>query len=454
MSDANYKNRLRKRLEDHSTPMNLESEWAALEALRPVKKKRPFIWFWFGSTAVILLFLLWFNTDQVSSNFSTVTKNDAVKIEQQSTLSSSSINDFKNITHKETVDNQTQPINKTNTLSNNTKGGKIIIHDLQTKVNNEKIVPTVIIKKEANIEISKKTNQSNIATENHAKLKELRNNITQVPFLPKKEITLFSISSPTLMLSLSVATRKKNIIKKKRPLWALGFKTAYGKTFRQLEELNPTSKSLVDRRNDFETALDSWNVTLNLSRMINQNWFAEIGIGYSHATDRFQDTYVTTNFQSLSDQVISIIYQQNGTTNLISGEVIVEETTTTKGTYYHYSTNTFAQIIFGRKFSFNDQFGSSFSTGLNYSLSSQKSGTIFKDDSANIYTDLSQSDYRKAGVTNLLFQAEVYYLMNKNWEASLGIQASGSLNNSFQNNSDFFEKRKIGSLQVGLKKWF
>ena len=116
--------------------------------------------------------------------------------------------------------------------------------------------------------------------------------------------------------------------------------------------------------------------------------------------------------------------------------------------------NAFAQIVIGRKILFNDQWGSSFSTGLNYSIFSHKIGTIFKDESENNYSDLSQTNYRKVGLVNLILQAEIYYLMTKNWEASFGLQASGSLNNSFQNNSDFLEKRKVGSLQVGLKKWF
>ena len=450
MSGANYKNRLRKKLEDHSTPMNLELEWAALEARRPNKKKRPLVWFWFGSAAMMITFLIWYNIDQANLPSSHTTKNDAAYIDQQS--SSASHLTKKDKTSIETVGKQNS-VDKTNTTLDIAKGSKDIILNSQGELGINKIRTIDLIKKETTIDVLEKGTNSISPNENQTNSKKQKNTFSPITQLPNKGIIFLPTSYPILTLSFSNAVREK-IVPPKKSIWGLGIKTAYGKSFRQLNAPDPTSELLIDKRNKFETALDSWNVTLNLSRMINQNWFAEFGIGYSQTTDRFQYTYVTTDPQLLPDQVTSIIYKQDGTTEIILGEVISEETTTTKSTYYHYNKNTFAQILFGRRISFNNHLGSSFSTGLNYSLFTLKSGTIFNDASSNTYDDLSQSNYRKTGLTNLLIQAEVYYLMRKNWEASIGFHASGSLNNSFNRNNDFFEKRKVGSLKVGLMKWF
>ncbi len=450
MSGANYKNRLRKKLEDHSTPMNLESEWAALEARRPNKKRRPFIWFWFGSAAVMITFLIWYNTDQVSLPSSYISKNEAVSIDQQTSVSSPLSKEFN--TNIKTVDRE-QSVEKTNISSYLAKETKVIAQNIQGELGDDKIGTIDLIKKEANIDVVKKVTNSITSNQNQTNSKNSKNTFSPVIQLPNKGITFLATSSPILTLSLPNTDRKKTT-PPKRPIWGVGINAAYGKSFRQLDALNPTSKLLIDRRNKFETALDSWNVTLNLSRMINQNWFAEFGLGYSQTADRFQYTDVTTDPLPVPDQLISIIYKMDGTADIISGEVIGEETITTKSTYYHYNKNAFAQIIFGRRIPFNNHLGSSFSTGLNYSLFTHKSGTIFNDASANTYDDLSQSNYRKTGLTSLLIQAEVYYMMKRNWEASLGFYASGSLHNSFNRNNDFFEKRKVGSLQVGLKKWF
>lgn len=450
MSDANYKNRLRKRLDHHSTPMNLESEWAALEARRPTKKKRPFIWFWFGSVAVILLFSVWYNTQDVILPFSTTTKNDSATIEKQSSSSLTPTKDNKTNTQTVTIKEE-QFANNTNTFSSNSNNNKFQYQNIQSDLDNNKIKTKSQKEDETNIEISKNVAPIITSKELQKISKDLKNNFIRTTSLPNKGIFLLPLSSP--ILDLSKADRK-NINIKKDPVWAIGFKAAYGRTFRQLDALNPTKKSLINRRNEFETTLDNWNFTINLSRMINQNWLAEFGIGFSKSTDRFQNNFSTTNFQPLSDQVISIIYNRDGTTDLILGDVIAEETMTTRATYYHYSKSAFAQIIVGRKVLFNDRWGCSFSSGLNYSLFSHKSGTIFKDDSANTYKDLSHSNYRKSGLINLLVQAEVYYLITKNWEVSFGFQANSSLNNSFQNNSDFLEKRKVGGLQFGFKNWF
>ncbi|MFK8007292.1 MAG: hypothetical protein AB8H03_13020 [Saprospiraceae bacterium] len=452
MSDANYKNRLRKRLDNHSTPMNLESEWAALEARRPTKKKKPFIWFWFGSVAVMMAFLVWYNIDQTSNSSADITKNESVNIDQQLSMASHPTIELTTNMELTTV-NEQQSISTTKTFSNISKNSKAIPQNFQPELDDDKVKIIDLVKKEAITDTSKKVTNSTSINKNQTSLGESKNTFTQITQIPNKKITLLSISSPIPILNFLTSEREE-ITKQKEPIWALGIEATYGKSFRQLDALNPSTQLLIDRRNKFETPLDSWNVSLNLSRMINQNWFTEIGFGYSQTTDRFQDIYVTNNSQPTADQVISIIYRRDGTTDIISGEVIAEETTTTIATYYHYHKNVFAQIIFGRKFSFNNHWGSSFSSGLNYSLLTLKNGTIFSNDSSNTYDDLSKSNYRKTGLTNLLIQTEIYYLMNKNWEASFGFQVSGSVNNSFQNTSGFSDKRKVGSLLIGLKKWF
>ena len=450
MRDANFEKGLRKKLENHSSPMNLESEWAALETRRSTKKKKPLGWIWFGMAVVLFGVFIGLNNMDIAATKTIDSANvDSLFMENQSIISSS-------LEGAETISqskDKFQSFEKAENHSATATSSKLTAQKSLAKSIDLKSKPKVLPAADNEINAHSIKNTLHLSSINEyeviAQLPENHKTYT-ISTIATKPFTLLLRPVPVLAYQIENPDKFR---KKKGLKWAIGLKTGYGKTFRQLKAVNADTHTLIDRRNNAETALDSWNTSLDLRRMVDQNWFAEVSLGYSQSTDRFQDVNVSTANEQLFDQVISIIYKKDGTEEITLGDVMAETTTTTKGTYYHFNQNAFLQLAIGHKFSFNQHFGSELSAGVNYSLFSRKKGKVFSANAPNSYHNLSDSNYRKYGLINVVIQAEIYYRMTNHWEVSIGMQGTGALNSSFINSSGISEKRKVANLQVGLRKY-
>lgn len=467
MRDANFEKELKNRLGDHSSPIDLEAEWAALEAIRPPKRKRRFgFWiFWGGSSILILGLILWFTT---LPNPALVVNDPAPTDQQLYDL----IPDNKAEERSVSSNNHT-PVAEEDFDAPLAKSTKVEPSELDDNsralVKNQDLVKGDLTERIENTRVSDSVAKENTGVSSTPilaltnQVQEQSNTeqkgIVEIPGIDQyKAMTLLSlkleplqIKEPNMNWEFSEVPITK--VLKTNDRWSLGIYSGYGKAFRQLSASEAELRPFIDRRNDAETTLDTWYTALNLRKRFGKHWFAEFGVGYAQTAIRFQDVNISTASVELDDQLISLTYRNDGTVEEAFGEVLAETTTTTSGVYYQYNRDLFFQLSGGRNIPFNQKTGINISMGLSFSLFSKKGGTVFSIDSPNIYADLVDSNYRKSGLINAMALTELYYRPNRNWEIALGLAGSAPLNNAYAD-QEIIEKRQFIALQAGLRKSF
>ncbi len=501
MKDAEFENKLRERLGEDSTPLDLEMEWADFEARRGKKSRRPFPFLWWGSAFLLLGAIGWGIASFVGQEESDLTTVYTDTIEKEHTNSTVSTPTEKAAAERTIVNAENQngllPIKERNVVAETLNNNKNTFNEIvqETEIAQKTILKKgqVISKNKAAFQVNSGQEETvsprqkkgvadiiaNIGEESKFELidkesttkeseadnigivensLEINSLIVQQDLdallLPTRMINIPALASVDPLSSFGITPAVVPV--EKHSKWRLGIQGNLGQSFRNLEATNTDSENstFVQLRNDSEKPLEVWSTSISLARRINKNWFAELIFGYSRTTDRFTNTTVTTEDELLDSEVTGIINKASGEKEFLYGQVLATNTTTTKGTYFQTDQQGFVQLSAGRYLPIYKQFGLALSTGLQYGFYVKKDGPVSDSRNLMLLDDLKNSNFKNNGLWNASVQVSAYYRLNQTWECTVGLRGSSSLNNAFDSRTDISEKRKSIVGVLGVSRWF
>ncbi len=171
-------------------------------------------------------------------------------------------------------------------------------------------------------------------------------------------------------------------------------------------------------RQSSETNLESYNVDLGVNYFLSQKSFIGLGLSYSEWYDRLNYTYEKTKTYELENVLVKFIkYRPSGYIEEIYGDTTVIGTQTIKNTRFNQYTSISANLNFGYYFSQKNKFSVGTSGGLIWNFSTQSNGTITSPISSEI--ERKNDNYKKSFGLGLNVNVHLDYQLNQKWAIQL-----------------------------------
>lgn len=453
MNDSNFKNNLQSRLNEHSTPLDLEQEWNALEERRRPKKKRRLLWLWlftFGALALSVISWQLLLKNEPTANIAPQshipqaesteprTSNPALEIQRAETATQSSADlafpkEENEATKRKSV---TTPTTTASTLKTPTASPDFSVEP--PPINETINTPKQTLPFTRTNAASVLNNAQTDAAQEQAS-ESMNSTFAPVALVA---VPLNVLPVPEMLGDLDlqevpyapVVPRSADNRK-----WTLGIAANY-----QTNSRTATGSNRV--RNQIEDPLDSWQANVFARRQFKKGWIIQAGLEYRSYTDRFDFEFISTDSSQITDQVVRLNYLQNGRVIEERGSVMANWTTYESGSFYQRYQLFSVSILAGKRVEIGDQGGLQILAGPSVPFLFKQQGRVIGDNQEA--APLSSLDFKTGGPIAL--QGALVYLhpIGSNLELFGGLSGSAQLANVYQNNLQ--EKRRHFGGQLGL----
>lgn len=497
MKGHQHKNKFSEKLEDYSSPLDLEEAWMDLEDRRRPKKRRSVLIFFFWGILISLVGISSWILYSLSINHDTVQVNNGT--------ADSLITKTKEKSNLELNYERDPMENHNNIFSEQIKKTNAVKNDLQNiRTQNSKKEDHIFQKSYETsgesiqfLKKSSKTNSVLLENQNYSTTIPQSSVYFDPPILQKnemgdqsagkndfKKVELTLLPSLNNYLHTSRNFQRKStlgqidfsdeiVISKKStsqedsltlystnptPKWSVEFSMNYGKLFRNITTTQSDYSELVGLKRSFEKPLDVMGGEVLLNYQVYPKFFISSGLGWQQRVLKLDDQFIL-NYKELRDNLlIEIIIDQDGNSSNVfgEGEVLIEETFFEKKYLRHqyaslpllFGFNTFQkERMKKRKWKFK------ISTGMMYSFLVGQGGQTFGDSDVNgNYIELSSLPYRKNGVWQMTSRIGIECQLNSSLSASLDFRGDMDLNNVWKSEFGMKERYQQFGLQLGLKK--
>lgn len=433
--------KLKEKLNDYPSSMDLEASWAALADRREEKKKRGFF-FWFLGTGMVLILgtglalgsSLWQMEQPRALSFFPVSLMDKTPTVQLS-----------------------PPIAQTNMAKHRPTSPQLVAVEKETRgvakhrkneeVNNAlgSITPALNVLPENSEEDEPEVQEKAVDLSQILEIEQSLSPLNSLIFSPST--TGESVRDKLTALSLS----RPFIRRKKQGAWWLGFSGTVGAFQRQLKGINEMDQALVDRRLSAEKPLEAWSFSLDIRKDFAQRFFLQSGLRHQLSYESFTDQYEKSYEKILEDQVTQIIQRADGSTSEVRGALSVQVKETTASLIYNQQSLTEIPVLVGMNLLEARKSGVSLSMGGIYGLIQRKDGKAFSSlTSIGEYESLQTLHYRSASVWGGQIQMSVYQEIAPQFQFFGGIQLKSYLNMTEQK-AYFSERQHFLNLALGLR---
>lgn len=433
--------KLKEKLNDYPSPMDMEASWAALAARREEKKKRGFL-FWFMGTAMVLVSgvalalspALWQMEQPHELSFFPISSNGIaettqlnlplLKIDPAVNLPiSTEAGSQQEATRLVVNDQEKEQLGQ---LNQNRGSSSTIL----TKINEEEVL---------------EDQQVAIAPQQVSEIESPLNALNSLLLLPLSSQLIEKERLNALPLSAPLVRRRQS------GGWWLGCSATAGTFQRQLKGGSEMDQALVDRRLVAEKTLDAWSFSLDIRKDFGQGFFIQGGLRHHFSYESFTDVYEKTYDKVLEDQLTQIIQRADGSTTEVRGDVTVEVKETTSNLIYNQQSLTEIPFILGIEVLKARKSGVNLSLGGIYGLIQRKDGQAFANTTGiGEYVSLQTLEYRSASIWGGQLQMDVFQEIAPQFQLFGGIQLKSYLNMAEQE-AYFSERQNFLNLALGLR---
>lgn len=435
--------KLKEKLNDYPSPMDLEASWAALADRREEKKKRGFF-IWFMGTGLILILgtglalgsSLWQKEQPRTLSFFPVSL--AGSVPATALLSPPIV-----------AREMAKHVPASPDLAEVEKESRLVRQPQKTEEGTKvlgRIAPSL-----------------DVHLENRAGDKlELQEIAEGIPPLLEVKQALSPLNNLNISPSTIAATHKDHLTalslsspyvkrRQQRGGWWLGFSGTVGTFQRQLKGVNEMDQALVNRRLAAEKPLDAWSFSLDIRKDFGQGFFIQSGLRHQLSYESFTDQYEKSYEKILEDQVTQIIQRADGSTSEVRGELGVQVKETTASLIYNQQSLTEIPVLVGIEILKARKSGLSLSMGGIYGLIQRKDGQAFSSvASIGEYESLQRLHYRSASIWGGQIEMSVYQEIAPQFQFFGGIQLKSYLNTATEK-AYFSERQHFLNLALGLR---
>lgn len=433
--------KLREKLNDYPSPMDMEASWVALAERREEKKKRGFF-FWFMGTAMVL-----------GAGLALALGSSAWQMEQPSELSffPISLNGKAETaqlapTLPKIAPAVNSPISIEAVRQQNVT--PLLANDQQEVAFDqpkENRVPSSTILTKLSEEEKPEGQHVATAPQQVSEIEKSLQALNSLVLLPSAPQSLDQEDISALPLSAPLARRRQS------GAWWLGFSATVGTFQRQLKGVSEMDQALVDRRLVAEKPLEAWSFSLDIRRDFGQGFFIQGGLRHHFSYESFTDEYEKTYDKVLEDQLTQIIQRADGSTTEVRGDVSVQVKETTSNLMYNQQSLTEIPFILGIEVLKARKSGVNLSLGGIYGLIHRKDGQAFANtDGLGEYASLQSLNYRSASIWGGQLQMDVFQEVAPQFQLFGGIQLKSYLNMAEQK-AYFSERQNSLNLALGLR---
>lgn len=433
--------KLKEKLNDYPSSIDLEASWAALADRREEKKKRGFF-FWFVGTGMVLML-----------GAGLALGSSLWQIEQPRALSFFPVS----LTDKTPTVRLIPPIAQTAMakptlaspkLEEVKKESRVVAKHQKIEEDNNalaSITPALNVLPENSEEDRPEIQEIAVGFSQISEIKQPLSPLNSLLFPPST--TGESVRDELTALSLS----RPFIRRKKQGAWWLGFSGTVGAFQRQLKGINEMDQALVDRRLAAEKPLEAWSFSLDIRKGFAHRFFIQSGLRHQLSYESFTDQYEKSYEKILEDQVTQIIQRADGSTSEVRGTLSVQVKETTASLIYNQQSLTEIPVLVGMDILKARKSGVSLSLGGIYGLIQRKDGKAFSSStSIGEYESLQTLHYRSASIWGGQIQMSVYQEIAPQFQFFGGIQLKSYLNMTEQK-AYFSERQHFLNLALGLR---
>lgn len=433
--------KLKEKLNDYPSPMDMEASWAALAERREEKKKRGFL-FWFMGTAMVL-----------ASGVALALGSSLWQMEQPSDLSFFPIS----LKEKDETAQRRLPLPTIDPRGHSPKFSELVSQQEATRlgVNDQKkeeldqlkenSIPSTTLLTQLSQEESPEAQQAATAPRQISEIEKPLNALNSLLLLPASSQLIGKEDLNPLPLSAPLARRLQ------AGAWWLGFSATAGTFQRQLKGGSEMDQLLVDRRLEAEKPLEAWSFSLDIRKDVGQGLFIQSGLRHHFSYESFTDEYEKSYEKVLEDQLTQIIQRADGSTTEVRGDVTVEVKETTSNLIYNQQSLTEIPFMLGLAVLKARKSGVNLSLGGIYGLIQRKDGQAFANtNGVGEYASLQTLKYRSASIWGGQLQMDVFQEIAPQFQFFGGIQLKSYLNMAEQK-TYFSERQNFLNLAVGLR---
>jgi len=240
----------------------------------------------------------------------------------------------------------------------------------------------------------------------------------------------------------------------KKSNWSIHLRGGYAVKWQQLKAIEANQENYTQRRSDSEQALDMSWIGLHFRKGFRNGWLVETGVQFQQSTNRFYNEYTLESTEIESNQVISIIEKQDGSSLNVVGdmEVLVSEKHFT--TIYNRYTTITIPLYVGYHLLSNRWINTSIWTGPEVSIFNQVEGQIHSErDEPGAFQELNELPYRTLGM-QWTVRTEVAFQVSRNVQLSLGLDGRMGLQNLLKSEAGYSERRHTVGVSAGIARQF
>ncbi len=480
--------KLKGKLEGYASPLNSDQAWERLAAARQGKhrKKRRIFFFWLSGLSLCLALLIIgiyqsqyvsspkelrnvqatipFNNDKTTAqeNKAQATSTEEspsmhLKESSRTQLSPNEVVDatIQQVEKRLVALNKIIPQNQTGVsssssspspsgISENVASGRIEDHPANPKIQQNPNQSSSPVQKtnvpDNNVEPVQQRHKSSLSSKNNyplQKIKTLRHSA-----IPTERQLIIPINSIVERSSHKPTTTAKQ--------WIIGLTGTYAKNWLRWTDIHQ-QQDYINRRQQSEKSLDSWQVQVQVQRQLGQHWFIQSGLTGRMAFSRFEDQYQTDSITVATIPVAQIIERQNGQRDSLSGTGNIRFSETGKLLVYNRHFQIAVPLYLGWQLPMTERTSLSVACGPVLTVYQSASGRTFADaNSEGLYTSLKDLPYRKIDVQQVDIRLGLAYQLNRRWLLQAGLSGSWQWGNSLDAKLNYEERRhQIGGF-LGL----